>query len=227
MADLKEAIRRYYAALAEGDCCCGGSEASCCSPAEVQLDGKLPREVARNDSVTGLGCGFPLSYAGLRAGEVVLDLGSGTGVELLEAAKQVQPKGRAIGVDMTAEMVEAARARAARTGIANVEFVQGSIEALPVEASCVDVIISNCVINLVPDKRKAFREMFRVLKPGGRFVVSGALEKKRYLKLIREAGFERVVVRAQTDVGAFSGPDVTLQSITVEGTKPAQSGADT
>lgn len=120
----------------------------------------------------GVGCGAPLNHAGLRAGETVLDLGSGAGFDVFLAAREVGPTGRVIGIDMTPEMIEKARANAKRAGIANVEFRRGQIEALPVEDASVDLVISNCVINLVPDKRAAYREIARVLRPGGRMLVS-------------------------------------------------------
>ncbi len=164
------------------------------------------------------GCGNPTALAGLKEGEVVLDLGSGGGIDIFIAAKKVGPKGKAIGVDMTDEMLELARRNAEEVGIENVEFRKGDIEDLPVEDESVDVIISNCVINLAPDKDKVFTEAFRVLRPGGRMLisdkvtkgglpeevrndpdawaacVSGALDEEVYVGKIRDAGFEKVSV---------------------------------
>lgn len=244
MANLKEAIKKHYGSLAAGSSCCG-SDLSCCSESDARSEGGHNRNAVHDVSTNGLGCGLPLKYAGLKTGEVVLDLGSGAGAEVLAAARNVGPEGRVIGVDMTGEMIEIARSRALKAGLVNVEFVLADIEALPVESASVDVIISNCVINLAPDKRKVFGEMFRVLKSGGRFVVSdmvtrgrlpssvqedpelwaacvaGALEKDRYLNLIGEAGFRSVQVKASTDTGSFSGSDCRLLSITVEGIKPS------
>jgi SAM-dependent methyltransferase len=166
----------------------------------------------------GLGCGNPAATADLKAGEVVLDLGSGAGVDVFLAASKVGPTGRVIGVDMTEEMVEKAKGIARDHGYRNVEFRLGEIEKLPVENESVDAIVSNCVINLSPDKSKVFREACRVLKPGGRLTVSdivsegalpdeiksdsnawaccigGALEQQEYLKEIKKAGFEDVQV---------------------------------
>jgi SAM-dependent methyltransferase len=170
----------------------------------------------------GLGCGNPIALASLRKGETVLDLGAGAGFDCFLAAAKVGPKGKVIGVDMTPEMVEKASANAKKGGYKNVEFRLGEIESLPAADRSVDVIISNCVINLVPDKKKAFREAFRVLKPGGRIMISdivllkelptflmqskalyvgclsGALLKADYLGAIKEAGFKDVKIMDET-----------------------------
>jgi ubiquinone/menaquinone biosynthesis C-methylase UbiE len=175
------------------------------------------------DSIIGLGCGNPTATADLKAGEVVLDLGSGAGVDVFLAANKVGSTGRVIGVDMTEEMVEKAEKIARDYGYRNVEFRLGEIENLPVEDKSVDAIISNCVINLSPDKSKVFREAYRVLKPEGRLTVSdivseenvpsairnnldawagciaGALQQQEYLKKIKEAGFENVQMLSSKD----------------------------
>ncbi len=166
------AVREHYAGrarqVASGADCCAPA-AGCCSPnyADVTLL-DLPTSVTD----LSLGCGDPVSQAALRSGEVALDLGSGGGIDCFLAARQVGPAGRVIGVDMTDEMLARARANAAKLNAANVEFRRGQIEALPVDDASADVILSNCVINLSPDKPQVFREMYRVLRPGGRVSVS-------------------------------------------------------
>jgi SAM-dependent methyltransferase len=170
----------------------------------------------------GLGCGNPTGLAGIREGETVVDLGSGAGFDCFLAARRVGPSGRVIGVDMTAEMISRARQYAVRGSYANVEFRLGEIEHLPVADSIADLVISNCVINLSTDKPSVFGEAFRVLKPGGRLMVSdivlngelpdavkndggahsaciaGAVERSRYLGMLRDAGFERIQVLSET-----------------------------
>jgi ubiquinone/menaquinone biosynthesis C-methylase UbiE len=170
----------------------------------------------------GLGCGNPVALAGLREGETVIGLGSGGGIDVFLAAKKVGVTGRAIGVDMTAEMINKSRALATKYGYQNVEFRLGEIESLPIENKSIDVIISNCVINLSPDKEKVFQEAHRVLKPNGRLLISdivaeeelpdevrksfaawagcvaGALEKNQYLNTIKRAGFKKVEIVSQS-----------------------------
>ncbi len=156
--------------------CCGASD-SCCGSGAIrfgpELYGASDRDSLPDAAVlASLGCGNPLAVADLRPGEIVLDLGSGGGIDVLLSAQRVGPTGRAVGVDMTDEMLELARGNAADAGAHNVEFVKGTIESLPLDASSVDVVISNCVINLAADKSAVFAEIARVLKPGGRVGVS-------------------------------------------------------
>jgi SAM-dependent methyltransferase len=236
---MRAAIRERYARAA-GESCCGGADAgdagSCCGGAGLTFqDGRaVPGDIAG----ASLGCGAPIEAAAPRAGETVVDLGSGAGLDILLAADRVGPTGRAIGVDMTPEMFARARANAARLGVANAEFRLGEIEHLPVAAGSVDVVISNCVINLLPDKRPAFAEAFRVLRPGGRLVVSdivssrplpawmktaeqwtacigGAIPLEEYLDAIRGAGFADVEILSSRAYAPL------LFSATIRASKPA------
>jgi len=213
---IHETVREHYAERArKSDSCCG--DTNCC---DNQLyDDKLISDLPTDIASFSLGCGDPITLAELRPGETVLDLGSGGGLDCFLAAKQVGPAGRAIGVDMTPEMLAKARANAAKLNAVNVEFREGYLENLPAEDATVDVVISNCVINLSPDKPQVFREIFRVLIPGGRVAVSdivtngplpdvvqksieawgacvaGALDMKEYVRGLTEAGFVDVRVR--------------------------------
>lgn len=199
--------------------CCSGLEKTCCSVKTKDIGynedelGNLPADSA----ITSFGCGNPLAYSEVREGDVVLDLGPGAGLDLLIAARKVGPSGQVIGVDMTEEMITKAKENIKAAGVKNVEVRKGLIENLPVESSSVDWVISNCVINLSPEKEKVFSEIARVLKPGGRMVVSdmvgenipewlrenkslysacisGVISEKEYLSGLRKAGFEKVKV---------------------------------
>ena len=230
-ADVRTVVRERYAVAAAGEgCACG----CCAGPADAEAVlaaiGYTAEQAAAipEGANLGLGCGNPIAHAALQAGEVVLDLGSGGGIDCFLAARAVGPTGHAIGVDMTPAMLERARATQAKAGIANAEFRLGEIEHLPVADASVDVVISNCVVNLSPDKSAVFREALRVLRPGGRMVVSdlvltrpldervrrnvalyvgcvaGALPEADYLAHIRDAGFTdlEVLERSGYSVGS-------------------------
>jgi arsenite methyltransferase len=217
--EVREAVARAYGKAVSGPaaagCCAGPSRSALVELAGYGAEeiGSLPAEA----SGSSFGCGNPLALAEVREGDVVLDLGSGAGLDLILAARKVGPAGRAIGVDMTEAMVARARENIARAGLSNAEVRRGIIEALPVEAASVDRVISNCVINLSPEKEKAFAEIARVLRPGGRLLISdivveelperlrgnealhaacvgGAVSEREYIAGIASAGLEEVEV---------------------------------
>jgi len=223
---IREIVRQKYAGIAREKTSC--REPTCCgaqshAAAEYSMIGDaydgVSGYVAEAD--LGLGCGLPVEHAGLEPGQTVLDLGSGAGLDVFVARNEVGTNGHVIGVDMTAEMIAKARVNTEKAGFDNVEFRLGEIEHLPVLSDSIDVVISNCVLNLVPDKASAFAEVYRVLRPGGHFCisdivssrelpewvkgiaeayagcVSGAIPKADYLEIIRNAGFGRIAVAAE------------------------------
>ena len=230
--EIKKVVRERYARIVKQDSsCCGTIESSCGnsnSTQEISKEIGYSEEVLKavpEDSNLGLGCGNPVALASLNEGETVLDLGSGAGFDCFLAANKVGKNGRVIGVDMTPEMIEKARENARKGNYENIEFRLGEIENLPVDDNSVDVVISNCVIVLSPDKRKVFSEAFRVLKPDGRLMisdivllrrlpdfiknsieayigcVSGAITKNEYLREIEDAGFHAVKIIEEISFG--------------------------
>ena len=238
--EKKEVIKKKYEEIAVkgGSCCSSG----CCSDMSIT---DLSRSIGYSeddlkavpDANLGLGCGNPTAFAELKPGDIVLDLGSGAGFDSFLAAQKVGDSGKVIGIDMTQEMIEKAQDNALKYGYSNVEFRLGDIEALPVENKSVNLIISNCVINLAPDKEKVFREAFRVLKPGGRMYISdmvlladlpedlrndkdllagcvaGAILKEEYLELLEKVGFSVEILNEDASISKRQYKGLPVESL--------------
>lgn len=259
--DIKEAVKEKYGQAAlqvkKGGAasCCGTDSAAnagcaCGDPITANLyDAAQAGEIPEEALLASLGCGNPTALAQLRAGETVLDLGSGGGIDVLLSAKRVGPTGKAYGLDMTDEMLALANENKRKAGVENVEFLRGEIESIPLPDSSVDVIISNCVINLSADKDRVLREAFRVLKPGGRFAVSdvvtrgeilpeirqsvlawvgciaGALEENEYRDKLKAAGFEQIEVEPTRIYRAEDARETLLrEGIDIEAIAPQVDG---
>jgi SAM-dependent methyltransferase len=247
---IKEVVKQKYGEAAlrvtsGGSSCCGAAPGTgCCDPITTNLyDASQAGQIPEEALLASLGCGNPTALAQLSAGETVLDLGSGGGIDVLLSAQRVGPTGKAYGLDMTDEMLALANENKRKSGIANVEFLKGEIESIPLPDDSVDVIISNCVINLSADKDKVLCEAFRVLKPGGRFAVSdvvtrgevlpeirqsvlawvgciaGALEENEYRSKLAAAGFEQVdieptrIYRAEDARDFLSGQGIDVDKL--------------
>ena len=229
-ADIKAVVHEKYSQIAEGNGCCGYSMIG---DAYDEVEGVVA------DADLGLGCGLPVEHAGLLPGHTVLDLGSGAGMDVFVARRVVGDSGTVIGVDFSEAMVERARRNARELGYTNVRFVLGDIEQLPLADDSVDVVISNCVINLVPDKRAVYSEIYRVLRPGGHFAISdvvltgflpakerqsveayvgcvaGAMEREEYMNVVGSVGFGDVAVVSERHIPEAQG----ALSVTVRGSK--------
>jgi len=241
--EIKSIVKKGYTKIAKGGCSCN---CGCgISNEKISKDIGYSNEEINNvpEANLGLGCGNPTALGDIKEGNIVLDLGSGAGFDVFLAAKKVGEKGRVIGVDMTKEMIRKAQANAIKYKYNNVEFRLGDIEKLPIEDDYIDVIISNCVINLAPNKDKVFKESFRVLKKGGKMFVSdivllgeltkeqkrdgglltgcvaGALQKEDYIKKMRKVGFEVKILGEDKDISKRQYFGIPLESLKIEAFK--------
>ncbi|KKS90618.1 MAG: Methyltransferase [Parcubacteria group bacterium GW2011_GWC1_43_12] len=244
----KQIVKKYYSQIAgnAGGCCCpscgcGGKDTN----KEIAKSIGYSQEELEfaGEANLGLGCGNPTALANIKEGDTVLDLGSGAGLDCFLAARKVGDSGKVIGVDMTQEMIDMAELNARKHGLKNVEFRLGDIENLPINGNSIDVVISNCVINLAPGKEKVFAEVFRILKPGGKMYVSdivllddlsqeqkqneeliagcvgGALLRDDYLKIIKNAGFEVKILSEDKEISKRQYQGIPLESIKIEAKK--------
>jgi ArsR family transcriptional regulator len=239
--DIKKIVKESYSEIAKSSCSCSCNSQSQDSVNLAKSIGYSHKEIQMaSEANLGLGCGNPIALANISEGDIVLDLGSGAGFDSFLAVRKVGESGKVIGVDMTDEMLEKARGLADKYGFKNVEFRKGDIEELPVENESVDVIISNCVINLAPDKSKVFKEAYRVLKRTGRMFVSdivlleeltseqrsdekliagcvgSALLKEEYLKIIEDAGFNYKILHEDKEISKTQYNGINLESLKVE-----------
>ena len=230
MKDIKKVVQEKYSYIAKQTkqqnetSCCGSS--SCCGEVDYTIfsDDYSHLKGYNKDADLGLGCGIPTEFAGIRSGDSVLDLGSGAGNDCFVARAIVGEKGQVTGIDFTDAMIEKARINNQKLGFTNIEFIKGDIEEMPLQDNSYDVVISNCVLNLIPDKQKAFKEIYRVLKPGGHFCVSdvvisgelpekikqdaemyagcvsGAINKGEYIKIIEKNGFTEINIKKEKEI---------------------------
>ena len=239
---IKQVVRKAYGKIADQGCGCGCSCGNNSNNEQIAKSiGYSDEEIgAVSEANLGLGCGNPVAMGQIKEGDTVLDLGSGAGFDCFLASKKAGGSGKVIGVDMTEGMIEKAKANAEKYGYKNVEFKLGEIENLPIEDNSIDVAISNCVINLVPDKEKAFSEIYRVLKTGGKIYLSdivlledvsedirnnedllagcvgGALLKNDYLEIIKKAGFEVKILSEDKDISKRQYQGIPLESLKIE-----------
>lgn len=230
MKDIKKVVQEKYSYIAKQpkqqntSSCCGSS--GCCSDLEISMIGDEYKNIKGHnpDADLGLGCGLPTEFAGIKSGDSVLDLGSGAGNDCFVARAIVGETGKVTGIDFTDDMLGKAKENVTKLGYSNIEFIKGDIEEMPLPDNSYDVVISNCVLNLVPDKHKAFKEIYRVLKPGGHFCisdvvilgnlpekikqdaemyagcVSGAINKDEYIKIIEENGFAEIDIKKEKEI---------------------------
>lgn len=244
MNDIKKIVKNKYSKIATSQSPCGCS-CSCSNKKSASKEIGYTDEQLKTvgESDLGLGCGNPTAFSHIKKGDVVMDLGSGAGIDCFLAAKKVGPEGKVIGIDFTEEMIARAKTNAVKGGYHNVDFILGDIEQLPLEDNSVDIIISNCVINLAPNKQKVFNEAHRVLKPGAKMYVSdivllkelttqqkndkeliagcvaGALLKNDYIKLMEKAGFQIKILSENKDISKQQYQNISLESLMIEAVK--------